>query len=833
MASPTTTENLLELLRRSSLIEPVALEEYLKENPGLPADPTRAARKLVSDGLLTAFQASQLLVGRHRGFLLGPYKVLEPLGAGGMGAVYLCEQVQLRRRVAVKVMTGKYAADRSSVERFYREARAVAALDHPNIVRAYDVNQANNQHYLAMEYIEGDTLEALVRKNGPLPFRQAADYVIQTAMGLQHAHERGLVHRDIKPANLLVDKQGTLKILDMGLARFFKDEEDNLTKQLDGGAVLGTADYLSPEQALDSTEVDIRSDIYSLGATFYMLVTGRPPFGGSTTEKLLAHQLKEPLALHQLQTTLPQGLSNVVQKMMAKDPSQRYQTPAELILALAPWSQTWASLSSSASMPAVSPPSITPMPVASQPILAPMPVAPPPTITPTPSPPFPPSKIRKPKSFKKKKLPFWKRRENWAILGGGAALVLAVGIVSGLLLSRPSSSSTPSSQAANEQRLPPATQPQVASRGTDDEPTKTSNKSKNRSKDETAKATSNKTKKSKTGDGSGTTGSKGTAKGSLDGLRVIRLFEGHTGAVESVAVSRDGQRILSGGQDAKLRLWDLESGQLLQIMSGHRGVIYSLAFSADGSRALSAGGDNMARLWDLKTGQELLRFQRHTNEVTSVAFSPDGRRALSASGDQTIRLWELENGQLVRQFNGHTARVWSAVFSPDGQYILSGSEDRSVRLWEVASGQEIRQFKGHQGQVRRVAFSPDGQRALSAGWDATMRLWDVATGQEVHRFDSKPFYVEDVSFSPDGMFALSSEGPTQSGSTAADFGVRLWDLRTDQLLSRSGVSSSKCLPVQFSADGRYAVSGGADKLVRLWQMPPFTAVRTSVPGPTP
>ena len=223
---------------------------------------------LVRDGLLTHFQAEQFLQGKWRRFTIGKYKVLETLGAGGMGSVYLCEHKLMRRRVAVKVLPAAKAEDPAALERFYREARAVAALDHPNIVRAYDIDQDENLHFLVMEYVDGASLQEIVKKSGPLDVLRACHYIRQAAVGLQHAHEAGLVHRDIKPGNILVDRTGTVKILDMGLARFFHDEEDMLTKKYDEN-VLGTADYLAPEQALDSHGVDIRADIYSLGATFY------------------------------------------------------------------------------------------------------------------------------------------------------------------------------------------------------------------------------------------------------------------------------------------------------------------------------------------------------------------------------------------------------------------------------------------------------------------------------------------------------------------------------------------------------------------------------------
>ena len=205
----------------------------LGSTANLPEDLGKAAGLLVRDGVLTHFQAEQFLQGKWRRFTIGKYKVLERLGSGGMGSVYLCEHKFMRRRVAVKVLPTAKAEDPSSLERFYREARAVAALDHPNIVRAYDIDQDDKLHFLVMEYVDGASLQEIVKQPARWRSARAAHYIRQAALGLQHAHEAaGLVHRDIKPGNILVDRNGIVKVLDMGLARFFHDEDDSLTQEV-------------------------------------------------------------------------------------------------------------------------------------------------------------------------------------------------------------------------------------------------------------------------------------------------------------------------------------------------------------------------------------------------------------------------------------------------------------------------------------------------------------------------------------------------------------------------------------------------------------------------
>src|ERR1700722_18949470 len=335
MPAPSTIEDFLELVRKSGVVEEKRLNAHvdkLRAAGPLPAEPIRLATQFVRDGIITLFQAEQFLQGKWRRFTIGKYKVLERLRARGMGGVYLWEHLAMRRRVAVKVLPASKAEDTSSLERFYREARAVAALDHPNIVRAYDIDQDDNLHFLVMEHVDGSSLQEIIRRIGSMDVLRTAHYIRQAAQGLQHAHETaGLVHRDIKPGNILVDRNGIVKILDMGLARFFHDEEDVLTKKYDEN-VLGTADYLAPEQALDSHGVDIRADIYSLGATFYFLLTGSALFPeGSVEQKLIWHQSRLPRPIRSLRPEIPEEIGAIVDKMMAKDPAKRFQTPAELL----------------------------------------------------------------------------------------------------------------------------------------------------------------------------------------------------------------------------------------------------------------------------------------------------------------------------------------------------------------------------------------------------------------------------------------------------------------------------------------------------------------------
>jgi serine/threonine-protein kinase len=320
---------------------------------------------LVRRQWLTPFQANQLLLGKGEELVIGPYRLLERLGEGAMGRVFKARHTRMERVVALKVINEERLTSSTAVERFQREVKAVAQLHHPNIVMAYDYGHDHGRQYYAMEYVTGRNLAQLVTERGPLPIRDACEYVRQTALGLQHAHERGLVHRDIKPHNLMVievsrggaNGENThaaestthhspltthhspltthqIKILDFGLARFASETPSagHLTQL---GRIVGTVDYISPEQAGDPRTADIRSDIYSLGCCLYYLLTGRPPFeGADAVARIAARALSDAPLLRSVRPDAPQALEQVLANMLQRDPKRRYSTPAEVAAAL-------------------------------------------------------------------------------------------------------------------------------------------------------------------------------------------------------------------------------------------------------------------------------------------------------------------------------------------------------------------------------------------------------------------------------------------------------------------------------------------------------------------
>lgn len=330
----TKPEQYLGILKRSNLLDAEQFAQA-KQIAAEVESAERLAKTLARKGLLTWWQASQVFGGRTE-FFVGKYKLIRLLGSGGMGRVFVAEHTTMNRPVALKIISRDFCRAPAAVERFFTEARAVAALDHPNIVHAYDVDKEADRHYIVMEYVEGKDLQRTVETDGPLEVAQAVDYVRQAAEGLAHAHGRNMVHCDVKPANLLVNEQGVVKILDMGMARVTGRDTESAIEQDEG--TLGTVNYMAPEQAVADPERDHRVDLYSLGCTLYFLLTGRPPFPeGTLHERILKHQTSQPTEITEIRPEVPESLAEICRKMMAKDPADRFASAAEVSEVLSTW----------------------------------------------------------------------------------------------------------------------------------------------------------------------------------------------------------------------------------------------------------------------------------------------------------------------------------------------------------------------------------------------------------------------------------------------------------------------------------------------------------------
>ena len=305
-------------------------------------DALSLARELVRLKKLTVFQANVLYQDQPAPLILGNYVLQDQIGTGGMGVVYKAQHRRMKRDVAVKVLSSTAMKAPNVVKRFLREAEAAAKLNHPNIVAAYDADEIGGIPFLAMEYVDGVDLAIHIKEQGPMSVEKALDCTLQTARGLEHAHAQGIVHRDIKPANLLLDMHGTIKILDMGLARFHEDgstvplaETAALTQ---AGSIVGTVDYMSPEQAVDSRQADAVSDIYSLGATLFFLLTGRPMFESeSLMSRLLDHRESPRPSICSVRADVPDQIDSVFHQMVAVNKKDRYSSATNLISDLLNW----------------------------------------------------------------------------------------------------------------------------------------------------------------------------------------------------------------------------------------------------------------------------------------------------------------------------------------------------------------------------------------------------------------------------------------------------------------------------------------------------------------
>jgi serine/threonine-protein kinase len=347
-----TVDRLVELIRESQLLDAARLEG-LRSLQGTYSDPHSLAKELLRRGWVTDYQLRKIIKGHVADLSLGGYLILEPVGQGGMAEVFKARRRRDGQIVALKVIRSDRRDDTKTLQRFRREVEAMAHLGaHPNIITACDIADVGVAHFYAMEYVDGANLDRIIAHNGRLPVAPACDYARQAALGLQHAHERGMVHRDLKPGNLMVARPssngaaadqaesqerfghwGTVKVLDLGLA-LVPQAAAAATAGFDltrAGFSLGTVDYMAPEQVLDAHRVDIRADLYSLGCTFYEMLSGKPPFpDGSAIDKLACHRSKEPPPLQEKRPDLPGPVVEVVNKLLAKKPAQRYQTPGEL-----------------------------------------------------------------------------------------------------------------------------------------------------------------------------------------------------------------------------------------------------------------------------------------------------------------------------------------------------------------------------------------------------------------------------------------------------------------------------------------------------------------------
>jgi WD40 repeat protein len=720
------------------------------------------------------------------------YEVLRVLGRGGMGVVYLARNRLLDRPEVLKVVSQQLLGRPGTAERFLREIRSAARLNHPNIVTAYAALPLGELLLFAMEYVEGETLAQLVQAKGPLPVLHACYYAQQAARGLQHAFEKGLVHRDIKPQNLILARDGkkhVVKILDFGLAKATREKEKEGAELTGAGVLLGTPEYMAPEQMQDAAGADIRADIYSLGCTLYFLLTGRPPFRANSLYELLnAHQVKEATPLPQIRSEVPAELAAVVARMMAKDPAQRYRDPAEVAEALTAFVKAG---------------------------LAAIPGGPTPAQIPT------ARGVRAPAE--------WNKEANKGCGGDSAARppVLRETMVEG---------SATIGRVMNQGALGPA-QPPAAKRTWpwlfgiglavllltgalglwaagvfQPEP----------NGDDPAQPPSN--------PGKGQPRPVWRADRASDYYLMGRKRLVHFGPAGPRVVLYFRDQGTSKIQVA--RVYDLATGRALtrpflplrinKVDADKVGADWMLGFSPDGKRLLTLGG-NAARIWDAATGKELVRPLKHDNSVISATFSPDGKRLLTTGFEKAARLWDAVTGRSIFPPLVHDHVVYCATFSPDGRRILLVGGPRA-RLVDRATHKSV--FLSPKG-VRLMyygAFSPDGKRVVitnNTGGGIRLKshpgsahIWDAATGRELTPALMHDDIVNEASFSANGKRVLTV-GRTSFNSLQDR--VRIWNAATGRLVGRPLEHDGLVSHAAFSPNGRFVVTSSRNKS-RVWDV---------------
>ncbi|MCI0682206.1 MAG: protein kinase [Gemmataceae bacterium] len=783
----------LQLLRGRQLAELSALAAQHPEAKDL-------ARAALQRGLFTAYQINRLLQGRFQELSLGSYVVLDRVGEGGMGAVYKARHKAMGRAVALKVIRKEHLTNPGVTRRFEREMQAVAQLNHPNVVRAFDADLLDGTYVLVMEFIEGAVdLGKLVKQRGPLPVAEACDYIRQAALGLQHAHECGLVHRDIKPHNLLVSRsrepsgtlsgggpqresasQGparlagpTVKILDMGLARIRRPGTDAgesssaLTRE---GMVMGTLDYIAPEQATDSHTVDIRADLYSLGCTFYHLLTGRPPFpGGEALVKLMKHKTEAARPVEQLRPEVSPPVADILRRLMAKNPDDRFQTPAELVEALdqalglvtdefsagggdsaTEHATPPEATPEEATPPEVSPPdggtdediAAAPAPAAATPALA-RPVA----ASTAPANPAPAATawseiVQSPSATELLVKPpsptAPARRWPWPWIGGIAVVAALLLIV---LVWQPGRGPATKKEDADSFVLPPRPRPRPVV-----------DKSELQAREALAPLAAR------------TNDPKADLPTLRDELRAfLRKHSGTESATKACGVLGSVLARMPSPLDnlshknipaeciEHWKTWQRACGdkyaagpppELVAVIGEHRqrhwDAAVSLALSPDAKLLASIGmRDNAVCLWDAEK-MELLQYIHFGWNGGNVAFAPDGK-SLAASHNDAICVFDVVNRRLIEAARVECPYSYHLAWSPDGTRLATVSGDHFIRLWDYRDKKLKPAWKSNRqdGIPEAVVFAREGTRLVtgsSAGKSAdgkdvepSLRLWDLSS----------------------------------------------------------------------------------------------------------
>jgi WD40 repeat protein/predicted Ser/Thr protein kinase len=719
--------------------------------------------------------------------VLGDYELLDQLGKGGMGVVYRAHQRSANRIVALKVirpdLLEQFSASerRDWLERFRREAQIAAALEHDCVVTVYEIGQADGQHFYSMRFVEGQSLAEILRK-GPAPAQLAAKYLEQVARAVHALHLRGIVHRDLKPRNILVDANDRPFVTDFGLAKWSQYTQE-LTHL---GACVGTPEYMAPEQYRNPTGVRAAADIYSLGATLYALLTGRPPFQ-SADEAETVRQVREdePLSPRRLNLAVHRDLALICLKCLEKEPRKRYASaeqmaeelwryrhgePLRHTRAVSMPERVWRWCRRKPAMAAVSGVALVAVSLAVS---------------------FAIYQARARMNYQAEVIRTQQVQLAEAALDQAIAQCMDRKIPEGILWLARSLERAPADPpdvnldrvirihlAGWSRRLSPVLPHDRAVLAV----------SFSRDGKTFFTATAEKVQLWETA----TTKPIGQPVALPQGVRVV-------------AFSLDGKTILTGNADHTARLLDAATGQAIGQPLRHEGKVWAVAFSPDSKTVVTGSDDQTAQLWDAATGQAIGERLQHEGRLRAVCFSPDGRTLVTGSGTGNgqkgeARLWDTVTGRLIREPLPHSRPVLAVAFSPDGKAIVTGGGG-TAQVWNTVDGQRIGERLQHNKGVSAVAFCADGKRVLT-GSDKIARLWDVDTGRAVEL----PVYhrgtINSLAFSPNGKIILT-------GST--DYTARLCEAAVTEYhrasLPHTGIVSA----VAFSHDGRLLVTGSQDR----------------------
>jgi eukaryotic-like serine/threonine-protein kinase len=799
----------------------------------------------------------------------GDYELIEEIARGGMGVVYRARQRSLGRTVAVKMLLGGWLVSAQSGRRFQAEAEAIAALSHPNIVQIHDVGVIAGQDYFSMEYVEGESLAGLLAR-GPIPARTAARYLKTIAEAIHYAHGQGILHRDLKPSNVLIDSRDEPRITDFGLAhRLDGDLELTMT-----GQVLGSPNYMPPEQAgARKGKVGPQSDVYSLGAMLYHLVTGRPPFVGEGLSDTLAQVLQDsPASLRLFNPTLPRDLETLCLKCLEKEPEKRYPTAQSLAEDLGRflrgegiharpinrlekarrWCVRKPAMAAVISLAAL----LVATLVAGSVLLmlrsqrereqiyqASMNLA---------RQAWEENNVGRIRELltasrdsphRGFEWDYWQRQTHWAekTFDRQADIAIAVAfspdggrVLAGFLnqtakawdlgsqreLVILKSADKPATGGESQQPAAFSFDAAILAVGGPDHSVRLLETSSGRELGRLTGTTSHVESIAFSNDGHW------LAAGSDQGNVIVwdtrtrsRIagWNAHNGIVIAVAFSPDGRHLATGGMDSSAKVWDVPSGK--EIFSiRHADQLYGLAFFPDGRKFITGSRDQTAKIWDLER-PEPLHVLDHLQGVEAVAVSPDGSQILTGSSDQTVKLWDGVTGRLLREFKGHSQPIVALAFARDGQRIATGSGDKSVKVWNLASPENPLKLQGHTNAIWSAAFSPSGERIVTGGWDAKAMLWDAAMTHNAKCLAMTPEPIVMARFSPDGKRLAAVGWHGMAKILDAESGV--------ELLQLAGHTNS-VLSVAFSPTGDRLATSSYDHTARIWSGRDGTLLQTLI-----